>query len=364
MESLPIKFRCAQQGMQTLINNYSAWHRQKKIYNPDLGPPVLKFSPDGYQIFDRHQVDKINDCNDDIILIDNIGEGANSLPWIERYKKGPKYVIFTNGTWIDDKMPVANDFVLITYYLFLYDYATMYFTSTRPMSISGKRRYLFEETKPYSFISLVGTPRDDRKLLADKILQNITHDDFVLKLGGRNLKQSPPKEYDSINLLADPVDFYLNPVMDNGGYRWTSISHSIPIELYNQAHFFLIVETEISDVSGKETFHLTEKTMKCLLTGMPFVMMSTYKFLHNLHKLGFMTYESLWDESYDLESKFENRSEKIINLCNELYKFDWDSNREKLKSISLHNLEVCANVGEKMDDFFTDLIDVIESIDR
>ena len=364
MESLLINASNMTAGVRTLVDNYSNWHAQKSILVPDIGPPILKFSLDGHQIFPRYQVEKINNCDDDIILIDNIGEGSNSLQWIEKYKKGPRYVIFTNGTWRNTRAPLPDSAILIVYHLFLYDYATMYFTTTRPFGINGDKRYRFDGEKSYSFISLIGTPRNDRKSLVDKILQGIEHDDFVLKLGGHNLKQQPPKEYDP-TVFANS-DAFINFYQVIGGmstFRWNTISHTLPIDLYNQAYFFLVVETVITDTVDNETFHLTEKTIKCLLTGMPFVMMSTHKFLHNLRELGFRTYDDLWDESYDLEPNLEIRSKKVIDLCNDLYRFDWTANQQKLRAISLHNLEVLANSGKKMNDFFVDLTSIVKSID-
>ena len=75
-----------------------------------------------------------------------------------------------------------------------------------------------------------------------------------------------------------------------------SISQTLPIDLYNQCRFNLTVET---DLDWTNEFFLTEKTVKNLIIGMPFVSVSTPHFLKNLRSLGFETYSSVWDESYD-----------------------------------------------------------------
>jgi hypothetical protein len=47
------------------------------------------------------------------------------------------------------------------------------------------------------------------------------------------------------------------------------------------------------------TFFLTEKTLRCIINGRPFMVQGPTWFLRNLRKLGFKTFSNWWDEGYD-----------------------------------------------------------------
>ena len=48
-------------------------------------------------------------------------------------------------------------------------------------------------------------------------------------------------------------------------------------------------------------------------------------------------YLDLWDESYDDIVDYDERIDKITELCNTLMDFDWNANKEKLQEIAMHN---------------------------
>ena len=55
--------------------------------------------------------------------------------------------------------------------------------------------------------------------------------------------------------------------------------------------------------SNQEGSHFfpTEKIWKPILAGIPFVCIATQNFLKRVRDLGFKTYDTVWDESYDEE---------------------------------------------------------------
>ena len=112
----------------------------------------------------------------------------------------------------------------------------------------------------------------------------------IVRYSGQNI--GIDCDLDVLNFKKGEFDPY-TPIL---GQYYHNVSQSIPIQIYNQAYVNLIVET---DAKFNHTFFLTEKTIKVLSCGMPFIILSTPKFLENLKKLGFKTYSSLWDESYD-----------------------------------------------------------------
>lgn len=64
--------------------------------------------------------------------------------------------------------------------------------------------------------------------------------------------------------------------------------------------------------------HLTEKTFKPICLRMPFVMVSTAGSLEYLRRYGFQTFDSVWNEDYDLETDDDLRLQKIAVLLKDL----------------------------------------------
>jgi len=140
-----------------------------------------------------------------------------------------------------------------------------------------------------------------------------------------------------------------------------NVSQSLPINLYNQGYFNLVVE---SVVDSQEEFFLTEKTVKCLISGMPFVILSTPKFLQQLRAMGFETYHELWNETYDQILDHDDRIAAIVDLCENLSKFDWRVNRQKLKMIAFQNRSQFFNLHEISTQMFQRLEHAVISLDQ
>ena len=64
--------------------------------------------------------------------------------------------------------------------------------------------------------------------------------------------------------------------------------------------------------------HLTEKTFKAIALEMPFVLVATAGSLAYLREYGFRTFDSVFDESYDLESDDVRRIERVTQLLKDL----------------------------------------------
>ena len=65
--------------------------------------------------------------------------------------------------------------------------------------------------------------------------------------------------------------------------------------------------------------HLTEKIFKPIVMRQPFVLFGGAGSLAYLRRYGFETFESVWDESYDLEVDHDIRLNKVTKLITDLY---------------------------------------------
>lgn len=82
------------------------------------------------------------------------------------------------------------------------------------------------------------------------------------------------------------------PSMDLYRNAWVEI---VPETLHNDAHYF------------------TEKTLKPILTRTPFLVVSTPGYLEYIRSLGFLTFDGLIDESYDLQPDIADRVRLMLD---------------------------------------------------
>lgn len=88
-----------------------------------------------------------------------------------------------------------------------------------------------------------------------------------------------------------------------------------------------------------ETFFPTEKTIRPIMASKPFLIFGPQYFLANLRSMGFKTYSSLWDESYDLHQGVERWQlmKTVIDRLAQLTTADRDSILLQAQNIAAYN---------------------------
>lgn len=105
-------------------------------------------------------------------------------------------------------------------------------------------------------------------------------------------------------------------------------------------HFSALLE--IVPETSCDIFFITEKTVKPIAAGMPFVIISCVKFLYHLRKLGFKTFHPYIDESYDLEKDKKIRTNMALKSAD---KFLSDpKNLQEIQNICLHNQKILKKI--------------------
>jgi hypothetical protein len=331
--------------LKNLFDDYEIWETNKSFYNNRSAIDINDFWE--LPCFHNTDIDGINQCSSDIIVIDNLTEGINTLWRFNQYDNTKHYIIVSGGTWDKQKNDIGiNSYDILYFPLWIIELADNYLSPHR-FSFYLDKNYDFQYPKPYKFVSTVGNQRPERDLFIKKICDNISYDDFLLKYSGEDLGR-PSNKYDIININKGEFDAF--ELLSDKYYH--TVSQTLPIDMYNQCYLNLCVETS---TANKDSFFITEKTVKCLISGMPFVAVSTPYFLQGLHRLGFRTYGELWDESYDLEEDYEQRCDKISKLVNNLGTKDWPAIKRELQEIANHNIRNFTKMNTIMDEFFNDL---------
>jgi hypothetical protein len=94
--------------------------------------------------------------------------------------------------------------------------------------------------------------------------------------------------------------------------------HSLTVnEHYTNAYFNLVLETHF-DADGSGGTFLTEKTFKPIKNGQPFVLVAPAGSLQCLRDLGYRTFDSVLDNSYDLETNNTQRWLKIKHALKQI----------------------------------------------
>jgi hypothetical protein len=93
--------------------------------------------------------------------------------------------------------------------------------------------------------------------------------------------------------------------------------HSYQLGNFTEAADSLVYVPTETVYFGNRT-HITEKTFKAIALEMPFVLVAPAGSLAYLREYGFKTFDSIFDESYDLETDDIVRIEKVAQLLKHL----------------------------------------------
>jgi hypothetical protein len=115
-------------------------------------------------------------------------------------------------------------------------------------------------------------------------------------------------------------------------------SYSADIELsdYENTDIEIVLETLFDD----KRLHLTEKVLRPIACGQPFVLLAAHDSLKYLKEYGFQTYSDVWDESYDQETDPVLRMDKVVKLMETIAGWSAEVRQSKMsqaRDIAKHN---------------------------
>ena len=105
---------------------------------------------------------------------------------------------------------------------------------------------------------------------------------------------------------------------------------------YNSTAIEVVLETLFDD----DRLHLTEKSLRPIACAQPFILTATPGSLEYLRSYGFKTFDSVWDESYDLVQDPAQRLKTIVDLMKQIAHWDQSTRQYKLsqaQAIADHN---------------------------
>ncbi len=193
--------------------------------------------------------------------------------------------------------------------------------------------------KPMMFDALLGKHKPHRAFVRDSIAQSGLTDLFVCKLVGQPNRSLVNDVFDCPHFVMEPD---ILPLADQPRdsincmvlyqNRRVHLSSIIPVSVYNQTAYSIVAETV-----DEHTIFPTEKTAKPMIAKRLFVVFSAMGFLAYLRSLGFQTFGSVIDESYDQEPdpirRWTLAFQQVLYLCDQPQQIVLD----QIRSVVEHN---------------------------
>ena len=261
-----------------------------------------------------------------IILSDIEFESVcNIQAWAER-NKITDYVLATGGQITDD----------------IFDPDSMIYRPWWAYNLLKHNEYqeIRSNQKPFVFEALLGSRRPHRDYvmlalqhhnLVDKSIVNY-RDVFTGAIINHQTEEFA-KIFSDQHLLHPYVSVNLNPDWEVQDNIEKSISPYVPWKIYQQTQYTILTETN----GTGNCFFMSEKSTKALYARRLFVAFSNADYLKGLHRLGFETFSSVLDESYDNNlldfDRFRQATEQLLYLSNQNYQTVY----QKVKPILDHN---------------------------
>jgi hypothetical protein len=328
----------------------------------------------GSQQFFKHK-DKICQLIENNVIVaalSNPAEGSATIKWkVHRlalfdYIQQGKMFIISGGD-------IESEYCALTYDSFLpkiLDYKENLEAIAQAQDIYKKIN------KPYKFLFLNGRARYHRKYLLEEfqskdLLQQALWTNLdVSNLDPRQHIWNPPNTKDSIPVKFLPVEYEVDryrallqsslqsvdqkgnqgentigPLFNKNlvfGNEWGEIY--LQAEPYIDTYFSLVTET----VFDYPYSFRTEKIWKPIAIGHPFVAVANQGYYRDLRNLGFKTFNSIIDESFDEIGDNQTRIDRIIEVVEDLCKQNLDHFVKECYTICKYNQEHFAEISVKV----------------
>jgi len=197
--------------------------------------------------------------------------------------------------------------------------------------------------KPFTFDALLGRKKWHRDRAYNYINQHNLHQHGIVTY--INDDQINFSSNDSTSWIWGNPD--VATVENINQVQWTvdrieyhgyeiSLSQIIPIDIFNQSAYSLVCETNYDN----EYVFFTEKTVKPIIARRLFILLGNRFALERLRGLGFRTFNSIIDESYDCIENIEERHNAALEQLNWLCKQDQASILAQCREIVDHNFDL------------------------
>jgi len=231
-----------------------------------------------------------------------------------------------------------------------------------------------QSKKPYKFLFLNGLARTHRKYMWQRFRQLGLLDQALW-----TMLDSRPVRWGEMQLIENGVDLFseITPIQhlpskyEYSQYQDTLLTvdpsdrkfvkHDLfkntwgevylQAEPYRDTYFSVVTETVFGESS--HSFR-TEKIVKPLAMGHPFIAVANAGYYRDLQNLGFQTFSHVIDESFDQIDSSMDRAERIIAVVNDLCQQDLASFLDSCYNVCKYNQQHLMELREQIRNEFPD----------
>jgi hypothetical protein len=250
---------------------------------------------------------------------------------------GQPYYDLTNVFWLYPGTVVGKEQYIIPWQEHVFKMKQLYSNDKLLQELENLPAY---QPKPLLFDALLGRPKPHRMFVHNKILENNLTNQSIFSIVN-NQTQVPNKPISTnpelvwepgCNSIAGEESWRLHHNVNYYGIE-TSFYNIIPVNVYRQTAYSILSETNWQN----NVLMITEKVGKVCLGRRIFVAFSGQGFLQNLKKSGFLTFDSILDESYDQIENNQDRWQAAWDQLMWLCRQDQIEIFEKARSVLEHN---------------------------
>lgn len=199
----------------------------------------------------------------------------------------------------------------------------------------------FPVQRPFLWECLLGARRDHRDFVMLSFQQSgllnqsiVNYRNIFMGSQTHSVDVNVQQQFPHVKMQYPYVSENLDPMWEvRGGKLDNSISSDVPWQIWNRCYYSIIVET----LGHGPCFLAAEKIGKCLLAQRLFVHFGVDGWLANLHQLGFETFGSVLDESYDAIPTKIQRWQQAFEQVKTLSQQNPQHILEKVRPILQHN---------------------------
>lgn len=242
-------------------------------------------------------------------------------------------------------LPIYPNHNLQNYKILPYNMQWDWTVTPYTKSLAKQLRLINTDTvKPYVFDALLGWPGEPQRPKLNKIFvdravnqSNQSHLFFLRILRTTGIESFDQLVWEPEVQVHSPVTNTANMVNYFGCEL--PLSKIVPVTIYNQCAYSVVAETS----SDNNYSFFTEKIIKPILARRLFVVFSGMNFLQNLKTLGYRTFDTVIDESYDTIEDNQQRWAAAFAQCEKLCKMDQLWVQSQIKQIVNHNFAVAVS---------------------
>lgn len=331
----PVKDKFGFQSLRSFIDHVD-YYQYTKYLEHNIQPIPFDFNSQGISVYDVFELTSSNNFEfTDITVI--VVETLQQFLIIEnKLDTSKRYIVLSESFWDVKSFDINLQYELVYVPWDLIDCQNRLANRSNLYFHLMDLNFLDKFNPQMDFLCLVGRSKHWRDKFIDKLTNNVDLSNSLTSYYGQCLGHKDllaiDVPYERNNSKIEFEEKFYKPIQIAGTNYHYNLSYFTRNELFYKTKFSVVVETQ----AEFEEYHITEKTIKCLVLGHPFVVMGTPGYLKFLNTLGFETYGALFDESYDNVLDLDQRMQAVINLINQLKNITFDI--QSLRKIQEHNL--------------------------